>query len=110
MTGIPDAPVHLVAIARFTPLPEAYDRVLAALERVTIATHAEPGCLLLALHATDDGQLVQIGKWESLAHWRAHGDAPSVHALNREIEGLLAVDREIVRLTPAPLGGELGLV
>jgi quinol monooxygenase YgiN len=95
---------EIVAIARFFPKPEAYDRVLAALERVTIATHAEPGCILVALHTGDDGDLMQIGKWESLDTWRAHGDAESVRDLDRDIEGLLAKDREISWWHPRPVG------
>ncbi|MFZ4895403.1 putative quinol monooxygenase [Plantibacter sp. Mn2098] len=106
----PSAATPLVAIARFTPLPEAYDRVFAALERVTIATHDEPGCMLLALHTTPNGQLIQIGKWESLDLWTAHGDAQSVQNLNREIEGLLAVPREIIRLSPVAVGDARGLL
>jgi quinol monooxygenase YgiN len=95
---------EIVAIARFVPRPEAYDRVLAALERVTIATHEEPGCVLVALHTGDDGDLMQIGKWESLDAWRAHGDADSVRDLDRDIEGLLAEDREISWFRPRPVG------
>jgi len=80
---------ELVAIARFVPVPAARDRVLAALERVTVATQSEPGCLLVALHAGEDGDFLQIGKWESLDPWRAHGEAASVRQLDREVEGLL---------------------
>jgi quinol monooxygenase YgiN len=95
---------EIVAIARFFPRPESYEEILAALERVTVATHAEPGCLLVALHTGDDGDLMQIGKWESLDSWRAHGNAESVHTLDRDIEGLLARDREITWFLPHPVG------
>lgn len=95
---------EIVAIAKFVPRPEAREQVLAALERVTVATHSEPGCLLLALHAGEDGELVQVGKWESLELWQDHGEAESVHQLDREIEGLLAREREIVWLRPLPVG------
>ena len=95
---------EIVAIARFVPKPDARDRVLAALERVTIATHAEPGCILLALHAGEDGNFVQIGKWEKLDDWRAHGEAASVGELDRDIEGLLATEREIAWFRPLTVG------
>jgi quinol monooxygenase YgiN len=95
---------EIVAVARFVPRPEARDRVLAALERVTVATHAEPGCVLLALHVGEDGDFLQIGKWESLERWRAHGDAASVHRLDRDLEGLLAREREIRWFRPLPVG------
>ena len=58
------APVSagLIALARFVPIPAERDRVLAALERVTIATQSEPGNLLVALHEGKDGDFMQIGK------------------------------------------------
>jgi quinol monooxygenase YgiN len=97
-------PEQIVAIAKFVPKPEAREQVRAALERVTVATHSEPGCLLLALHASEDGEFVQVGKWESLEHWRAHGDADSVRELDRAIEGLLAREREIGWYVPVAVG------
>lgn len=97
-------PAELVAIARFWPLPAERGRVLAALERVTAATQSEPGNLLVALHEGEDGDLMQIGKWETLDDWRAHGDAESVRRLDREIEGLLAEEREISWYRPRPVG------
>ena len=98
------APPQLVAIARFVPLPSARDQVLEALERVTIATQSEPGNLLVALHEAEDGAFMQIGKWETLEEWQAHGDAESVHRLDRDIEGLLAQEREISWYRPRPVG------
>jgi quinol monooxygenase YgiN len=95
---------EIIAIAKFVPRPEAREQVRAALERVTVATHSEPGCLLLALHSGEGGEFVQVGKWETLGHWQAHGDADSVRALDREIEGLLASEREIAWLAPLPVG------
>jgi quinol monooxygenase YgiN len=97
-------PAELVAIARFVPIPSARDRVLAALEKVTVATQSEPGCMLVALHVGDDGDFMQIGKWETLDAWRAHGEAPSVRRLDRDIEGLLAQGREISWFRPRPVG------
>lgn len=94
----------IVAVATFVPKPEAREQMRAALERVTIATHAEPGCRLLALHSGPNGEFMQIGKWESLDHWQDHGQAASVHELNREIEGLLAGEREISWFQPLPVG------
>jgi len=78
--------------------------VLAALEKVTVATQSEPGCLLVALHEGDAGDFLQIGQWESLDDWRAHGDAPSVRQLDRDVEGLLAQEREISWFRPRPVG------
>ena len=78
--------------------------MLAALERVTVATHSEPGCILLALHAGEEGDFLQIGKWETLELWRAHGDAESVRVLDRELEGLLARERKISWFRPVPVG------
>lgn len=94
----------IVAVAKFVPQPEARERVQGALERVTTATHSEPGCLLLALHTGPNGEFLQIGKWETLDHWQDHGRADSVHELNRDIEGLLAVEREISWFHPLPVG------
>ena len=95
---------EIIAIAKFIPKPEAREQVRAALERVTVVTHSEPGCLLLALHSGEGGEFVQIGKWESLELWQAHGDAESVRELDRAIEGLLASEREIIWLRPEPVG------
>jgi quinol monooxygenase YgiN len=96
--------VEIIAIAKFVPEPESREQVRAALERVTVTTHSEPGCLLLALHSSESGEFVQVGKWESLEHWQAHGDADSVRQLNREIEGLLASEREIDWYVPVAVG------
>lgn len=93
-----------MAIATFTPLPTARDAVREALRRVTESTHSEPGCLLLALHESDDGNFLQVGKWASLDLWRAHGDAESVATLNAELDGLLAIDRRIAWFHPTPVG------
>jgi quinol monooxygenase YgiN len=95
---------EIVAVARFVPRPEAGERVRAALERVTVATHGEPGCILLALHRGEGGDFLQVGKWETLEHWRAHGDAASVRHLDRELEGHLAGEREIAWYRPLAVG------
>jgi quinol monooxygenase YgiN len=97
-------PAELVAIARFVPIPSERDTVLAALEKVTIATQSEPGNLLVALHEGDDGDFMQIGKWESLDAWHAHADADSVRQLDTEVEGRLAQEREISWFRPRPVG------
>jgi hypothetical protein len=50
---------------------------------------------------------MKVGKWETLDHWRAHGNADSVREPDRGIEGLLASEREIAWVLPVP-GGDPG--
>ena len=73
--------------------------------------HAEPGCLLYAIHDADDGTITMIEKWESVADLDAHGSGPAVAALQAATDDLVTGagdrrpdDADPGRATPGALG------
>ena len=52
---------EVVVTAVFTPIDGQRDRLIAALREAIPAVHAEPGCLLYAIHDADDGTITLTG-------------------------------------------------
>ena len=98
----PSDPV--VVTAYFRPNDGARDQLLSALRRAIEAVHAEPGCLLYAIHDAPDGSIVMIEKWASVEDLDAHGSSDAVPALNETLPGLLAEPVAVTRLQPLPVG------
>lgn len=96
----------VVVTAIFHPADGSHDAVVAALEPAIAAVHAEPGCLLYAIHDAPDGSIVMIEKWESVALLDAHGTSPAVAGLNVALKGLVSSPTEVARLVPLPMGEE----
>lgn len=94
--------VNVVAV--FDPLEGHRDDVIAALETAIPLVHDEPGCELYVITEADDGRLVMIEKWSSVAALDAHGSSPAVVALVAALDGHLARPVEVTRLTPLPMG------
>ncbi|MBX9471471.1 putative quinol monooxygenase [Microcella sp.] len=94
--------VNVVAV--FHPLDGHRDAVVAALEVAIPLVHDEPGCELYVITEADDGRLVMIEKWRSVAELDAHGSSPAVVALVAALDGHLAQPVEVTRLIPLPMG------
>ena len=68
----------VVVVAVFTPLDGRTGDLRDALRAGIEATHAEPGCLLYAIHDADDGTITMIEKWESRAALDAHATGEAI--------------------------------
>jgi quinol monooxygenase YgiN len=94
----------IIVTAAFTPKDGTYDQVVAALSPAIAEVHEEPGCQLHAIHASPNGQIMMIEKWESAELLDAHGDGYAVKRLNASLEGILAEPVEVTRLVPILAG------
>ena len=93
----------VVAVATISPEPEHRDEVLAALEKVVPAVHAEPGCQLYAVHQSKDA-FVLVEQWADADAMRAHGAGDAFRSLSAALEGKLASPLDLKLLRPVPLG------
>lgn len=101
----------IVVTAVFFPAADQHGAVVEALAPAIAAVHAEPGCLLYAIHDAPDGSIVMIEKWESAELLDEHGAGPAVAALNASLVGKLERPVEVTRLVPIPAGtAEQGLL
>ena len=88
-----------------TPRPAGRTTLVEAFRSTILpAVHAEPGCLLYAIHDAEDGTITMIEKWESVADLDAHGSGEAVVALQAATKDLLAEPATVVRMTPIPVG------
>jgi len=97
-------PNPIVVTAVFFPAAGQHDVVAAALSPAIGAVHAEPGCLLYALHDAQNGSIVMIEKWESAELLDAHGAGGAVANLTAALAGKLERPVEVTRLVPIPAG------
>lgn len=95
-----------VVVATIRTKPGRREDVLAAFRRHTPAVHAEPGCLLYAVHAGDD-RVTVIENWADQASLDAHSAGPALAALGAEIAEALAAPLDVAVVEPVP-SGELG--
>jgi quinol monooxygenase YgiN len=89
----------VVLVAAISPIEGQAPTVRAAFEAVIPRVHAEPGCLLYALHETRHGFLM-IEKWESKQALVDHGRGAPFTELTQLLEPLLAEPLSIVRGHP----------
>lgn len=102
-TSPPDEEVVVVAI--ISPKSGAYQKVMEAFQIAVVNIQEDDaGCLLYALHETDNGQLVIIEKWQDSSCLEAHGSSPAVQKLNETMEGLLLRPVEVIRMGRVQLG------
>lgn len=94
----------VVVTAVFSPAPGRKADLVEALRSTMPGVHAEPGCLLYAIHDAADGTITMIEKWESVADLDAHGQGPAVAALGAAIDGLVTAPALVTRMTPIPVG------
>ena len=94
----------VVVTAVFHPAPGRKDDLVEAFRSTLPGVHAEPGCLLYAIHDAADGTITMIEKWESVADLDVHGSSPEGRTLSAAIGGLVAEPPVVTRMTPIPVG------
>jgi quinol monooxygenase YgiN len=95
---------EVVVIATIRPLPEHRAEVVAAMENVIADVHNhDDGCLLYALHESDD-RLVMVEKWSSAEALDEHSRGPALAELNEALKGRLAEGLDVQVLRPHPAG------
>ncbi|GGU76486.1 antibiotic biosynthesis monooxygenase [Streptomyces albospinus] len=92
-----------VVVATLRTKPGRREDVLAAFRRHTAAVHAEPGCLLYAVHAGDD-RVVVVENWADQAALDAHSAGPALAKLGAEMADALAGPADVAVLEPVPAG------
>ena len=98
---------EIVVIGALKARPGKEDETREALAGLVAPTHAEPGCILYALHqGTDDPQrFVFVERWASREELDAHLRSPHIAALLEKADELLAEDPDINAFQALP-GGE----
>ena len=94
----------VVVTAVFRPAPGRHADLVDALAQTMPGVHAEPGCLLYAIHDADDGTITMIEKWASAEDLDAHGSGEAVAALQAATADLLAEPVHVVKMSPIPAG------
>ena len=97
---------HVVVTAVFSPKPGATQALAEALRTGIPAIHAEPGCILYAIHDAADGTIVMIEKWSSREDLAAHAAGPAVVELSSLIAPHLAMAVVVPTMTAIPAGTE----
>lgn len=96
----------VIAVASFTPLPGRTADVIEELRPIMAQIQQEPGCLLYALHASDDGRIHFIEKWASKADADRHGaESPAMALLAEHVSPMLDMSAmSFTEMTPVPAG------
>jgi len=95
----------VVVIARMHPQPGQAPAMIAAVEPVLQAIHEEPGCEYYALHTAENGDVVIIEKWSTLADFDAHrSGSPATLAVRTARAPFEAAPVTMELLAPAPGG------
>lgn len=94
----------VVVTAIFTPAEGRKSDLSAALVATIPGVHAEAGCLLYAIHDSEDGTITMLEKWASRADLAVHAAGAPVAALNAAIEGLVAGPTVVTLMDPIPAG------
>ena len=97
-----DKPV--ICVATFRPKANEAKNVRHAMERAVAQVHHEPGCLVYALHESEDGRLVFIEKWETQNALNRHLKGAAVLDLLAAVEGKLEQPIEGMLLEAIPGG------
>ncbi|WP_431958352.1 putative quinol monooxygenase [Nocardia lijiangensis] len=100
-----------VVVATMVAKPGQEELVETTLRAAAPAVHAEPGCLLYALHrkAGEPGRFVMIEKWASKEALRAHGQGAALREVGAALGEALAGPPEVSVFEPLPAGDpELG--
>jgi quinol monooxygenase YgiN len=94
----------VVVVATIRPKAEHRAEVMAAMEKVIAAVHAQDdGCLLYALHESD-GRLVMVEKWASPEALAVHACGPALAELNQALDGRTEGQLDVQILQPHPAG------
>lgn len=98
--------MSVVVTAHFQAHEGHEQNLVDALQEFIPAVHAEPGCLMFALHRSDDGSLLLIEKWESEELLETHLNGDPVAAVVDKIKPYIAQSPEVRRLKAVPAGTE----
>lgn len=98
----------VVVTAVFHPTPGAKDQLVEALSATMPAVHAEPGCLLYAIHDADDGSVTMIEKWATQDDLDTHSGGTGIAALLEAATPHLARPAVVRTMTPLPVGDAQG--
>ncbi|MFI6362189.1 putative quinol monooxygenase [Nocardia sp. NPDC050630] len=102
-----------VVVATMIAEPGQEELVEQTLTTAAAAVHAEPGCLMYALHRKTGttGHFVMIEKWASKEALRAHGGGTAMREIGQALATALTGPAEISVFDPLPAGDpELGAV
>ncbi|MFI0790817.1 putative quinol monooxygenase [Streptomyces lydicus] len=92
-----------VVVATLGTEPGRRADVLAAFRRHAPAVHAEPGCLLYAVHEGED-RVTVVENWSDRASLDAHSAGPALEAIGPEIAEALAAPLDVAVLQSVPVG------
>lgn len=96
----------VIVTAVFHPVAGKKAELVAAMHRGIEAVHAEPGCILYAIHDAEDGTITMLEKWASREDLAAHAAGEAVGILNADIEGLVTQPAVVTLMDPIPAGTE----
>ncbi|MFX0578336.1 putative quinol monooxygenase [Nocardia nepalensis] len=100
-----------VVVATMIAKPGQEELVEKTLTAAAAEVHAEPGCLLYALHrkAGTTGHFVMIEKWASKEALHAHGRGAALRRIGEALGNALTGAAEVLVFDPLPAGDpELG--
>lgn len=97
---------QVVVVATFVAREGSEEQVIAALEELVTATHAEAGCLAYAVHRdiADPRAFVLIERWTSQIALENHLLQPYVTAVGGRAAELLDAPPQVRHSTPVSLG------
>ena len=100
---------EIVVVGTFTARPGREAEAQAAFEALLAPTHAEPGCILYALHrgVDDPARLTFIERWASREELQAHLGSEHIAAALARADELFVDGGDITVYEPLP-GGEPG--
>jgi len=98
---------EVIVVGSFTAREGREADARAAFEALLEPTHAEPGCILYALHqgVDDPRRMAFIERWASREELDDHLRSPHVQQLLARVEELFGDSADIVVYAPVP-GGE----
>jgi len=98
---------EVVVVGAFKAVPGKEADALEAFQALVGPTHAEPGCILYALHrgADDPSRLTFVERWASREELNAHLESEHVKEALTHADALWGEDGEIVVYEAVP-GGE----
>lgn len=97
---------EVVVVGSFTANPGKESALAEAFEALVAPTHAEPGCILYALHqgVDDPRRLAFIERWSSREELDAHLESPHVKQILERAGELWGDNGEIVVYENLPAG------
>jgi quinol monooxygenase YgiN len=92
----------ITVVATFHPAEGQRDALLEVVLAHVPAVRAEVGCLAYAPHTVGRDGLLLIESWDSGDDLKAHGDGPTLAALNAAAEAYVSAPVDVVVARPVP--------